>query len=329
MQTLYKNRLIYAIPYGTKCLVYAADKKTLIRDKNGYMLEQISTLLPNGNISSIDEGKTLLQGIYNQKERIIYVTDVVLWKDELKIADPAEARLSFASDIINKLLVGPPKLDCNSIQFRLPKIYSCTKETLNEIYYGVPKEMPQEKLTELYAKLIQYIQINDLSTKLNPELSNFPQLFIGFGYDSCGVPYLKDGLGFVEKNASFRFGFSEHCLQWKDRLSSPRFFHFSRSPAIAALYYGRDKKLVTFDGYIVAPIDPAIEKLKPDKIYAFRYQDIVLKDPHIKLIGMEYIKDIKRIVWHHSSQLAYKILAQKNMISYEALLQCVVQQELH
>ncbi len=329
-------RLIYAIPDGTKCFVCASERKTVIRDKCGYLLEHINTLLPNGNSLSTETGKTMLQGVYSKRDKTVYLTDVLMWNDDLMIDSVAELRLIM---LVNKVRENPVITNTlspsNQVMFRMPQMLDCSKSSLDLMYYGLYRHVSETNFAPSYELLLNYIKVHGLESAvgvLNADLrcaETALKVCCAFGYDNVEAPYLKDGLAFVHKEGIFFLGYTASMLQWKDVNVSPRYSALLREPMLAYLYLNKDRKLQTHDGYIIDKSDPAIEKLKVDQTYEFSYTNIYLNDPYATLEGLTFVRQCDKPVWSAMSHLVFRILARKNMLPYGVLSQQVLTEELN
>jgi len=315
-------------------LIIASEKKTVIRDRCGYLIEHINTLLPNGNPSSTAIGKTMLQGVYSKRDKTLYLTDILMWNDELAIDSTAEIRLMM---IMNRLKENPSlstTLDhTNEVLIKMPQILTCSKTSFDQMYYGLFTTMNAPTFNENYLKLVNYAQTHDLLTqlKIKSEEINTPdgaqKICIAFGYDYLGNPYLKDGIAFIQKEGQYFLGYNAATVQWKDHYSSPYYDALLQTPMIAYLYYDKSRKLQTHDGYIIDKTDPVIDTLKPDQTIMCTFNGIYLKDPYATLDGLKYYKPINKIVWSSMNNLVFKLLCKTQMLSYTILSSQIANQE--
>ncbi len=327
---------MYAIPEGTRCFVCAAGRKTIIRNKCGYLIESMNTLLPAGNSLSSEKGKTMLQGIYSRRDKVIYLTDILMWNDELLIDSTAEQRLEV---LISKLRENPALstvfTPTNEVLLRFPRMLDCSKSSLDLMYYGTYTRATDPGFETGYQLLLDYIKLRGLDSGLSlgslsdlrsPETAQ--KICCAFGYDNTDSPYLKDGIAFVHKEGIFFLGFSSAMLQWKDQFVSPYYGVLLQEPMVAYLYLNKERKLQTHDGFIIDKTDPNIEKAKADQTYMFTYTNIYMDDPRATMEGLKLIKQCEKPVWSAMSHLVFKILARKNMLPYAVLAQQVQTEEI-
>eukprot|EP01022_Parablepharisma_sp_SALTPOND_P007412 TRINITY_DN1303_c0_g1_i2.p1 TRINITY_DN1303_c0_g1~~TRINITY_DN1303_c0_g1_i2.p1 ORF type:complete len:561 (-),score=71.67 TRINITY_DN1303_c0_g1_i2:5190-6872(-) len=287
-----KYRLVYGIPEGHKCIISAHSKKTIIREKNGYIIKKINSLLPNGNKHSKEKGKTLVQGIYYERQNIIYLTDVIMWNDELMVDSVAEFRLFFLfGKILETRTIGTHLSEYNEILFRFPNVYACTKEGLEKVYYG-NTDMPHLHMT-------------------NPATA--------FGFDNTGNPYLKDGIGLIKKEGELNFGYSADYLQWKDKWVTPYFEELLKSPFKAVVRYSQENKLQTQDGYELECIGAGMMKI--GELYEISYEGVeMVGKQQARLIGIKMIREVtNKVLASTMSQILYKCLAKEGFLPFEEL----------
>ena len=317
-------RLIYALPEGIECLISTSNKRTMIRDKFGNNLGVVNTLLPEAN--------TILQGVYNKESKTVYLTDLLLWDNQLFIESTAETRWS-ALIIIFKENVSLSSLieGTNDIRFRLPQIMDCSKVGFDSLYYGlcnVSSNFPLE-----YEKLINFIQTYNLLSliKVKKEEMNTSEgtqkICCLFGTDNTGEFYLKDGIAFIHKQGLLTLGYSEVSIKWKDNLISPYYNTMLQEPMLVDLFYDANKNLVTHDGFIVDKLDPNIEALKINQVYRFSYSGIYLNEPHATLTDLKYQESIDNGPWSSMDGLVFKFLSIRNMLPYKVLVQQLEMQE--
>ena len=307
----------------------------MIRDKCGQLIERLNTLLPNGNPSSFETGKTMIQGIYNKREKVVYLTDLIMWNDELFIDNMAEMRLIV---LVNRIRENPVISNTlspsNEIMFRVPNIMDCSKTGLEHMYFGIYRQIQETTFAGNYEILLNCVIVQNLYhlIKISPDAlrnqENMLKICTSFGYDNIGAPYVKDGLAFIHKEGIFFLGYNACAVQWKDQFVSPYYESLLQDPMVAYLYYDRERRLQTQDGYIVDKTDPAIDALKPDQTCLFTYTNISLNDPFATLDGLKYRQSCSKIVWSSMSHLIYKLLARKNMLPYTILAQQIQTQEL-
>jgi len=294
----------------------------------------MNTLLPNGNSSSTQEGKTMLQGVYSTRDKVVYLTDLLMWNDELMIDNTCELRLIV---LYNKLKENPVISNTispeNEIMFRMPHIMDCSTANLDVVYYGLYKRLTESIFQSNFEMLITYIKTNNLMPLLKTDQldlqtdESIKRICAAFGYDNIGAAYLKDGIAFVHKEGIYFLGYTSSSVQWKDAYVSPYFDALVQDPMIAYLYLGKDRKLQTHDGYIIDKSDPIIDTLKVDQTYVFSYTNILLNEPYASLEGLKYLKTCNKIVWSAMSHLVFKLLSKKNMLPYGILAQQVKMQE--
>lgn len=317
------------------CTVLAHNNQTIVRDKTGQTLFQCNTLLPNGGPSSTEKGKTLLQGILNKREKIIYLIDVLMWNEELLIDNTNEFRLIY---LITKLKEIPnislfQNLE-NEIRLRYLSFMDCTRAAFDTLYFGISLQMQQPFFPQIFEGLLNYITSQNLMQILkidnSTDLSNqFTQRRICslFAQDNTGEFYLKNGIAFVFKEGIYSFGYSNTMVKWKDECVSPFYERLIQTPMVASLCIGKGNKLLTFDGYIIEKTDPAILSLAKNQTHLFTYQNVLLNEPFASLDGLRYVQTVQKTIWNSMSKIVFKILAAKRMLTYNILSDQIQKQE--
>ncbi len=318
---------MYGIPEGHKCIISAHSKKTIIRNKDGYIVKKCNTLLPNGHKTAKERGRTLVQGVYCENLNIIYLTDVIMWNDELMTDSVAEFRLFI---LFGKIL-DLPKISTmivaeqNEVLFRFPNVYSCNKAGLENIYFGLHSSMDID-FTALasYAKTVAGVRL-DFSSPAAAKRSAAQ-----FAYDNTGSPYVKDGIAFVKKEGLLTFGYSSEYLQWKDQFTSRYFAALTKFPYITILRASSESVLQTQDGYKVSCT--GVAGIAPGKLYEVSYEEIVQQSSkesqETTLKGLKILKEVKnKALGSTMSQMLFKLLARTNALMFEELVQKVAVQE--
>ena len=326
--------MVYTIPRGSKCLVSTSNKRTSIRDKNGWLLDNVNTLLPNGNSESKESGITMMQGVYDKEKKTMYLTDLITWNNELFIDNTAELRLmALISKIKSNPQLSKISGSLNEIRFRMPQIMICSKSTIESLYYGLYTDISKPQFTSEYGKLVTYAHRHNLLPLLELTAESIRteqgaiKLCCSFGVDNMNEYYLKNGLAFILRNGNYFFGYNESTLQWKDELSSYRYEKLRKTPLIAHLKYTEDKKLVTQDGYIITMTDPQIKQLNTGNIYVFSYEAVDVKRPYATFEGLKYLKPSAKVVWTSMSDILFMLLTRKREMTYQVLIQELQRQE--
>lgn len=307
--------------------MYTKDRRTIIRDKCGHLLESMNTLLCNGNAGMEESGNVIMQGVYDKEGAVVYLTDVIIWKDKKFLDVPAETRLSFLANLLkenplwDELLVG-----VNEVRFRMPQIMECSKASLEYAYYGLYTRVGEPGFADEYSKLLAAPCVSRL--KLSQEqLCAGAVPCLALAVDSRHSHYLKNGLAFVQRSAGYCLGQNEFILQWKDQWVSQRFGNVVRRPMLAHLCYDREKVLETHDGYTVAKTDERIDKLKTGEMYVFSYEGVELKGSQGVLEGMKYVGTSGKTVWSSMTRLLFKAMVQRGLLSFQEILSELEKQE--
>eukprot|EP00826_Nyctotherus_ovalis_P000825 TRINITY_DN10052_c0_g1_i5.p1 TRINITY_DN10052_c0_g1~~TRINITY_DN10052_c0_g1_i5.p1 ORF type:complete len:301 (+),score=76.51 TRINITY_DN10052_c0_g1_i5:511-1413(+) len=295
----------------------------MIKDKYGNDMEAISTLLPSGN--------TILQGIYNKGSKTIYITDLLLWDNELLIESTAEARWSVLIDLFkgNKALgvLGEE----NEVRFRLPLVAECSKTAFDGLYYGLCAN--KSEFAGEYERLMNYIRQRGLFSliKVKEEemktSEGMERVCSAFGIDNAGEFYVKDGIAFIHKQGLLCLGYSEVSVKWKDSLISPYYDSLLSQPTIVDLFYDNNRNLVTHDGCVIDKLDPSIEGLKTNQVYRFTFEGIYLGEGCATLNGLKYQQALGNVEWSSIDYLVFRFLATRNMLSYKVLAQQLEMQQ--
>lgn len=324
-----RGRLVYGMPEGKKCLVSAVGKKTIVRDKNGYVIRKLNTLLPNGNKNSKEGGKSLLQGVLETRSNIIYVTDVIMWKNELMVDEQAEFRLFV---LFGKILeirdIGTKLIPDNELLFRFPNVYDCSRAGLEKAYYGPSAGATGPELAKSCTQVAEFVKSNNLESLVQrgedgTTAESAVRVCAAFGSDNAGAIYLKDGIAFVNREGALSFGYSADYLQWKDRATSPFYDAVVETPSTASLLFGADRVLRTHDDYTVVADAMVMVGLEPDKCYMFAYEGVAIEGRNVTLKGLRMVKVTSRVVCNTISQLLFKCLAREDFLPFAALLQQV------
>eukprot|EP01022_Parablepharisma_sp_SALTPOND_P009789 TRINITY_DN1403_c0_g1_i2.p1 TRINITY_DN1403_c0_g1~~TRINITY_DN1403_c0_g1_i2.p1 ORF type:complete len:504 (-),score=29.19 TRINITY_DN1403_c0_g1_i2:3-1514(-) len=317
------NRIMYAMPLGVKCLISASNGVTTLRDKTGSIITTLNTYLPNGNAKSTNKQTTLLQGVYNPSAQTLYITDIMMWNDELLIDLVGDARLHIAFDKIAETPDISNKLtDMNEVTIRFPNIYYCSKEGLHKSYYGLYSEISQPSFHEQYKALLYYAQSNNLLEEVNEihaDPFNAEKVICSkFAYDNTGVPYIKDGIAFVKREGFFIFGFATDCFLWKDAYVSPHFGRISKKPLTAKLLYTLEGKLQTYDGYdVIYSETTAILKANTRYIVEFENIDVV-GEWQVELKEFKVVKEANSVLWDTLAKMMYKLeVSKQKAITFE------------
>lgn len=300
------------MPEGKKCIIFVSSQKTVLRDKNGYVLKRINSLLPNGHKGAKEKGKSILQGVCYEREKVVYATDVIMWNGELLIDSVAEYRLFLLQGIIgDNSIIGTHLNEQNELMFRIPAIYSCTTEGLQRVYYGCSNE---SELSNLLAYAVKVL--NTSPDILNKETAQ--QFAAHFAYDNTKSPYLKDGIAFVRREGELSFGYSSDYLIWRDKLVSPYFDSLVSFPFIATLRCVGKNTFRTQEGCEVKY--ESEEEFTPESVYAFSYEGIEIAGHTASLSGMKLVKKMaSKIFVSTVSQLVFKCVA--STLSFEKILQ--------
>lgn len=312
----------------------------MVRDKSGNVVVTHSTLLPGGNKRSAEKGRTLMQGVYSVQTKTLYVTDLIMWNDELVLDMSTGCRLMAAFERVLQIPnIGTVLSEDNEVRVRLPNMYDCTRQTLCKCYCGAYADVHDPAFPGHYEALAEFAKTNDMLKLLKLEGADLhspaatQRLCSAFAYDTANSPYLKDGLAFVHREGLFAFGYSEECLQWKDSMVSPYFESLARSPSTGTLFSTSECKLMTYDGYEIQTMVAAAEMIKPNCRYAVEYDEItsVAKgEEHggcATLEGLKMVKESERTIWSPMSKLIFKCLARKSLMTFEILVQQVSAQE--
>jgi len=326
------NRFIYAIPDGVNCLVIAEEQKTCLRDKTGYMLEVMSSWLPNGNEELKGSGVTVLQGIYNTTTKTVYLVDLLYWDNQIFMDYPAEHRLEIlVRKVEENPMLGQISEHKNGVKFRIPQIMECTRQTLEKLYYGLYTRVNTPMFDSEYNSLLRYARSKDVLEfiKMTSEefYSEFGKLKLcaSFGFDNKNEPYLKDGLGFIHKKGAYVLGYNEATIQWKDALTSYNYDTMLKYPNTAYLFYNKDKRLVTHDGYIV---EEDIDNLQINQTYIFSFDGIHVNEPYAVLKNLKLCKNSPRLVWSSITDILFRTIARNNLMPYQALVNELAIQEI-
>jgi len=327
------NWLIYAIPDGTKCFLVSFHNTTEMYDKNKKLIMKANTLLPGGNIKCTNTDKTIVQGIYNAKEKIVYLTDVFMWENQLFNDKSANVRLEFLTKKINSdPLIGEVFHSVNEILIRIPQIRECSKESLELMYYGLSTERANQLFLSEYAKLADYAFSTGF-LKINPleafDTAKMIHLCIAYSFDNKQRPYLKHGIAFVEKNKNFVSGYSCSVLKWRDLLTDYRIYQKLQNHILAHLYYDKDNTLRTYDKKVVY-LDGTMNTcgLKVGTIYSFAYTDVRANNEYIILENAKLYENTKK-AWSRMDSIIEKIMVIKNSLPYNLLENIIEQQSKH
>jgi len=311
--------LVYGIPEGHKCIITAFSGKTIIRDKNGYIIKKIRSWLPNGYKASKNKGKTLLQGIYYEQKSIIYLIDVIMWNDDLMIDNTAEFRLFTLYGKISEITNISTHLSTeNEILFRFPTFYGCDQEGLQNAYKG--KELNENSVMFLQNYYKNSGILLDLANKQELE-----KLMIKFGQDNTGNYYMKDGIAFIKRESLINFGYSNDYLIWKDKFCS-NYFEIANMSALLKCI-GKNKFL-TQDLIEIEIIGTEICQV--NKIYDISYEKVeMISKQNAVFYNAKVLKEsTNHPLAHTISQILFKYLAkQGETINFEELLENVILQE--
>jgi len=300
------------MPEGKKCIIFVNSQKTVIRDKNGYIIKRVNSLLPNGHKGAREKGKTILQGVFYEKGHIVYITDVIIWRDELMIDSVAEYRLFLLqSKISDNTLIGTHLSEKNELMFRLPIVYSCTKESLQTVYYGCGGNGEISGLIT-HAATILNISFDVLSKKPAKELTAH------FAYDNTKNPYLKDGIAFVRREGELSFGYSGDYFIWKDKLVSPYFDSIVAFPYIANLRCVSNDCFETQEGCLIKFASD--QEFISGHAYTFSYESVEILGKEANLSAMKFVKKTSNKLFVSTiAQLVFKCIA--NTLGFDKLIE--------
>eukprot|EP00826_Nyctotherus_ovalis_P035991 TRINITY_DN3145_c0_g3_i2.p1 TRINITY_DN3145_c0_g3~~TRINITY_DN3145_c0_g3_i2.p1 ORF type:complete len:278 (-),score=45.26 TRINITY_DN3145_c0_g3_i2:105-866(-) len=243
---------------------------------------------------------------------------------------PAEHRLiAFLKKLEVYSILGETE-DESQLQFRTPQIAECNRQTLERAYYGLFTQSGASAFESEYRNLLNHAKNKEAFGLLKiPSEELYTQtgiikLCASFAFDNRNEPYLKDGLVFVYKGGNYTFGYNELMLQWKDSLTTCYYESLLKFPMVAYLFYNKEQKLVTHDGYIVEDV----EGLKVNYTYAFSYEEIYVNEPYVVLENLKVCQSSPRLVWSSISDLLFKVVARDNLIPYQMLEQKLAMQEM-
>ena len=236
---------------------------------------------------------------------------------------------------MNKLeenpLLGQISESHNQIKFRMPQIMNCNKSNLEILYYGLYTKANMPTFIEEYELLKEYSHKQEICKLLKlTEKDLFTEngalkLCTSFAWDNTNEYYLKNGLAFIKKEGVFCLGCNDGTIQWKDSLIS--YTSDGNNPLVAYLLYNKENQLQTQDGYIVDKLDPKINELRTNQIYAFSYEAIYLNEPYAILTELKYKGSLSRIMWSTMTNLIFKIIMKNNLLPYNALMKEILRQE--
>lgn len=320
---------MYAVPEGIKCLISASKGNTIIRNKVGKIITTVNTLLPNGNKNSKDENTTLLQGIFNIESKVLYITDILMWNNDLLIDLNSDARLHIAFSKISEIpLISTDFSDSNEILVRFPNIFYCTKEGLLNTFYGLYSEFNTPDFSLKYQQILDQFKFDGFIKDPNDFQINCSRA----GYDNLGGLYKKCGIAFLKKEGFYTFGYTHECLVWKlpEICTKTDFNKLKNKPIQAKLIGNLNGKLQTNDGFEIInyPIfSPQIIQEKFEVKYGQRYlvefENAKFHSENIlALYGMQIKCEINddKILWDSSRKILFKAnFANKNIITYEMI----------
>ena len=309
------------MPTGIKCLIAANKGVTILRDKTGKVITAVNSLLPGGNRMQVEDKVTLLQGVYHGLLKVLYVTDIMMWSDELLIDLPGYSRIQVAFERINSIPeISKGISENNEIMIRFPNVYCCSKEGLYKSYYGLYAEHDSSIFNERYVNLVNYVLSNNLITPQMITNKEIPSICSMFGYDNIQQAYIKDGIAFIHKESSFVFGFTSECLIWKTKEIAP--LHFDRlmkHPMTAKLIFGDKKRLCTYDGFDIINYEDSEGKLIINSRYVVEFKGVTLLDNwKLELHNVRVLKEASSVIWDTTAKITTKcIIGNKSEIKYE------------
>ena len=276
-------------------LVYTANGRTRARNKNGFILKEFVSEIPGGSPST-ESSRSMVQCIYYEREQVFYMTDLLIWDDDLRLDDPAEVRYFF---LISKILERPQltvyNSENNEFPFRVLNYLDCSCANLERLYYGAYLDYLKEKTKTGFAfeeliqmnkqigsfveKIVNYVTNTHLIELLNIQDCSqitenvFKRMCMGIGFDFHGNLYLKDGISFTYKVAAYRFGYNDHYTIWKDSIISPYCIRVNKGKSIYIYIYNIDLNDGESEGILYLNYKYHLETSNDQKLVSFSAEE--------------------------------------------------------
>ncbi|XP_033750905.1 uncharacterized protein LOC117335093 [Pecten maximus] len=130
-EDLVKNWFMIICPKGKRNLVISAQGRTFTQSKQGLLLEDFPSCLPGGNVGD-QKGMSVLDCIYNKKDDVYYVLDMMFWKSQDMTDCDSEFRIFWMNERLAEQKSIGRRTKINPHKFVPLKSYACTKKVMNQ-----------------------------------------------------------------------------------------------------------------------------------------------------------------------------------------------------
>ncbi|XP_060066371.1 uncharacterized protein LOC132546666 [Ylistrum balloti] len=130
-EDLEKNWFMVVCPKGKRNLVISAQGRTFTQSKQGLLLEDFPSCLPGGNIGD-QKGMSVLDCIYDKKDDVYYVLDMMYWKNQDMTDCDSEFRIFWMNERLGEQKSIGRRTKINPHKFIPLKSIACTKENMDE-----------------------------------------------------------------------------------------------------------------------------------------------------------------------------------------------------